>query len=428
MTKTTPKLPKQQWMQSPNVQQLMAVLSQEGGEARFVGGCVRDALLERMVKDIDIACTHKPETVMELLQKANIRVVPTGIAHGTVTAVMGAEHFEITTLRRDVSCDGRHAEVEFTNRWEEDASRRDFTMNALYASANGTLTDFFEGIDDARNGRVRFIGDARARIQEDGLRILRFYRFFAHYGTPPMDSASVQACESLVGMIDQLSGERVQSEMLKLLTAEHPADVLETMASGGVLRHLIAEMPSAATWMALDLLPQIEMDAEMPIDPLRRLALLLRGCADPSATLATLATRWRLSGEQRRILRLLVGEGVEVPRLTPETPQTEQKRLIRRMGGAPMMHLCLVSWAEYLAQHPEQQRELREQFGPMVMFAENWLPPEFPVTGADVMAAGVPEGPEVGRVLALLEHAWEQAEYALDRDALLKSLKEKGLA
>ena len=191
-------------------------------KAYVVGGCVRDAIVKRPIKDIDIATPQTPENVIKLLTAEDIKVIPTGIKHGTVTAVHGKETIEITTLRRDLDCDGRHAEVEFTNNWQEDAARRDFTMNALSMDLDGNIYDYFNGIHDLHKGIVKFVGNPDARVQEDYLRILRYFRFEAHYGTHAIDKESLNACIKFKQNIESLSGERIQAEMFKLLSARDP--------------------------------------------------------------------------------------------------------------------------------------------------------------------------------------------------------------
>ena len=220
------------WLHSPQTQKLLAAFSGEG--IRFVGGAVRDCVLGIEAADLDLATTLLPLQVIDLLEKSDISNYPTGLAHGTITAIIDGKSFEITTLRRDASCDGRHAEVEFGTDWEEDARRRDFTMNAIYMSASGELFDYFGGFQDAMAGRVRFIGDAKQRIQEDYLRILRFFRFFAVYGKGTPNAYALNACTEFASHINTLSGERIQAEMLKLLAAPSPFYALELMQKTGV--------------------------------------------------------------------------------------------------------------------------------------------------------------------------------------------------
>ncbi|MFQ5959208.1 MAG: CCA tRNA nucleotidyltransferase, partial [Alphaproteobacteria bacterium] len=232
----------QRWMTVRATRAVVDALRAQGAEVRFVGGCVRDAVAGRKVTDVDIATPDPPETVIRLLEAAGIRVVPTGIKHGTVTAVVARRPFEITTLRRDVETYGRHAKVAFTDDWTADAARRDFTINALFCAPDGTLYDPFGGLDDLRAGRVRFVGDAVQRIREDVLRLLRFFRFYAHYGRPPPDAEALAACRAMALALPSLSGERVCAELLRLLAADDPAAVLELMIEADVLEFVLPEV------------------------------------------------------------------------------------------------------------------------------------------------------------------------------------------
>jgi len=231
----------QPWMRESGTRAVMKVLAAEGAMPRFVGGAVRDALLGRNVRDVDVATPLHPDAVTKRLEAAGIKAVPTGAAHGTVTAVTAKRNFEITTLRRDVATDGRRAEVAFDAGWAEDANRRDFTMNALSLDAGGQVFDYVGGIRDARAGRVRFVGDPAVRIQEDVLRLLRFYRFFAHYGKGAGDAAARRACRAAVHLLPKLSAERVAAELMKLLEAPDPLPALRMMRVDGVLKALLPE-------------------------------------------------------------------------------------------------------------------------------------------------------------------------------------------
>src|SRR5215470_372141 len=260
------RLDPQPWMTAPETAAVMAALSAAGGEARFVGGCVRDALLGRKVRDVDIATHEPPERVMNLLARAGIKAIPTGIKHGTVTAVIGGRHFEITTLRRDVETYGRHARVEYTDDWEADAARRDFTMNALFCSVDGTAE----------------------RIREDVLRLLRFFRFHAHYGKPPPDPPALAACSALAHLLPTLSGERVCSETLKLLSAPQPAEVIELMRASGVLAHFLPEATRIDRLRALIAAEGAALRDLVPRpDPVRRLGALLDGSEASALAVAT---------------------------------------------------------------------------------------------------------------------------------------------
>jgi poly(A) polymerase len=280
------RLDPQPWMTAPETVAVMAALSAAGGEARFVGGCVRDALVGRKVRDVDIATHEPPERVLNLLARAGIKAIPTGIKHGTVTAVIGARHFEITTLRRDVETYGRHAKVEYTDDWQADAARRDFTMNALFCGADGSIYDPFGGAADLRAQRVRFVGDPEARIREDVLRLLRFFRFHAHYGKPPPDAAALAACRSLAHLLPTLSGERICAETLKLLSAPEPADVIDLMGEAGVLANFLPEATRNDQLRALVALESSAPRDLMPrTDPLRRLRGRRAGGGDAAAAL-----------------------------------------------------------------------------------------------------------------------------------------------
>ncbi|HWA45288.1 MAG TPA: CCA tRNA nucleotidyltransferase, partial [Hypericibacter adhaerens] len=283
---TDRRLPLQPWMIDARTQAVIAALRADGAELRFVGGCVRDAVLGRAIKDIDLATPDPPETVIALLKRAGLKAVPTGIEHGTVTAVVEKQPFEVTTLRRDVETDGRHAKVEFTDDWRADAARRDLTFNAMSLSPDGTLHDYFGGFDDLQAGRVRFVGDAATRIEEDVLRLLRFFRFYAHYGKPPPDAVALEACRRMAPRLPDLSGERIQAETLKLLAASDPAPVVALTQNDGVLEHWLPEARSVARLAAL---VRIENGLGREPDPLLRLAALIEGGPEIARGLA-----WRL--------------------------------------------------------------------------------------------------------------------------------------
>jgi poly(A) polymerase len=383
----------QPWMSEAPTRAVLSAL----GEGRFVGGCVRDALLGRAIGDIDIATPLPPEEVMRRLEAAKIKVVPTGLAHGTVTAVAPPRHFEITTLRRDVETDGRHARVAFTADWAADAARRDFTMNALFLDAAGNVFDPVGGSADLRAGRVRFVGDAATRIREDVLRLLRFYRFHAHYGRGEADAAARAACRALAHLLPTLSGERVAAEALKLLAAPDPLPSLRMMVEDGVLA---AVLPEA---LRLDRLAAL-LPLEPAPDPLRRLGALIAG--DPSA----LAARLRLSNEQRA--RLLALAAPPWP-IDPAGDQATQRRALHHLGADLYRDLVLLRAAEGGG---------RDRLPALIALAAQWQPLAFPLKGRDVTALGVPAGKKVGRVLAELEQWWEAGDYRADRSTALAEL------
>jgi poly(A) polymerase len=399
-------------MAAPATRAVLDALTAAGATVRFVGGCVRDAVLGRPVTDVDIATPDPPETVTDLLDAAGIRVVPTGIKHGTVTAVVAPAHFEITTLRRDVETYGRHAKVAFTDDWRADAARRDFTINAMSCAPDGTLYDPFGGLDDLHAGRVRFVGDAAQRINEDVLRLLRFFRFYAYYGRPPPDAEAIAACRAAASELPKLSGERVGAELLRLLAAASAVDVLGLMIETGVLGTLLPEIAGAG---ALSELSAIE-DGEA--DPSRRLALLLRRGHGGAAAVAD---RLKLSNAGTKRLVALVEPAVAV---TADLDVKGQRRALYRVGAPIFVDLVHLAWAEALFRAPEDREALAEAYAPMYETARAWEDPKLPVKGADVVALGVPDGPEVGRLLARVEAWWEAGDYRAGRKEALAKLKE----
>ena len=391
------------WMMAPATRAVTAALSAEGATVRFVGGCVRDAVLGRDAKDVDLATTDPPETVIALLEAAGLKAVPTGIAHGTVTAVVDGTPFEVTTLRRDVETDGRHAKVAFTDDWVADAARRDFTLNAMYCDADGTLFDPVGGIEDARQGRVRFVGDARARIEEDALRLLRFFRFHAHYGRGEADAKALAACRELAPLLANLSGERLRDETLKLLAAPEPAPVVALMIDMGVLGQVLPEVAGVG---ALAALCAIEGDAA---DPLRRLACLLR---DGQGGAERVAKRLRLSNADAKRLAALATPAVA---LAADDDVRAQRRALYRVGRALFVDLVYLAWAAA----PGDAGSFRA----MLATATAWENPALPVKGADATALGVPVGPEIGRLLAAVEAWWQDGDYHAGRAEALETLK-----
>lgn len=407
-------LPPMPWMAARETRAVIEALRAGGAEVRFVGGCVRDALLGRVVTDLDLATPDPPERVMALLEKAGLRAVPTGIAHGTVTAVAGGRPFEVTTLRRDVETFGRRARVAFTDDWEADAARRDFTINAMSLSPEGELFDPFGGADDLAQGRVRFVGDPATRIAEDHLRILRFFRFYAHYGRPPPDAAALAACAEGARLIEKLSAERVRNEMLRILAAPDPVAVLALMRDAGVLAVVL---PEADELDPLGLLADLE---EAQPDALRRLALLLRGAADPAAAAAALARRWRLSRAQGSRLCALAPPR---PEITPRLELRAQRARLYAEGPERFRDLVLMAWAERRHAFGESAAD-DATFGAMLAEAERWRPKGLPVSGADAKRLGVGAGPRLGALLKAVEAWWVAQDFAPDRKACLAKLEE----
>jgi len=388
------------WMVAPATRAVLAALGQ--GNARFVGGAVRDALLGREVRDIDIATPLVPDDVMRRLGDAGIKTVPTGLAHGTVTAVVPPSQFEITSLRRDIESFGRHARVTFTTEWCEDAARRDFTLNALYLDPAGAVFDPVGGLGDLRAGRIRFVGAAAERIREDVLRLLRFYRFHAHYGRGEADAAARDAARALKHLLPTLSGERVAAEVLKLLDAPDPAATLALMRADGVLAVVL---PEART---LDRLAGLVPLEPVP-DALRRLGALVSW--DVAAAEAV-AVRLKLSAAARARLAALAAPSVAVDLAAPDAAQ---RRALFHLGAALYRDLVLLRAAEAGA-------AARARAAALVALADSWRVPHFPLKGRDVTARGVAAGPEVGRLLAALEAWWEAGDFHADREQCLAEL------
>ncbi|HLB06562.1 MAG TPA: CCA tRNA nucleotidyltransferase [Alphaproteobacteria bacterium] len=409
-------LPVMPWMSAPETRAVIVALEARGAEVRFVGGCVRDALLGRPVTDLDLATPDPPETVTALLEKAGIRAVPTGLAHGTMTAVLNHRHFEITTLRRDVETFGRRARVAFTDDWAEDAARRDFTMNALSLSPDGRLFDPFGGVSDAESGRVRFVGDPAQRIDEDHLRILRFFRFYAHYGTPPPDAAALAACAAKAALIARLSGERVRGEMMRILSAPDPAGVLALMGDCGALAEVLPEPASLA---ALESLAAIEAEEDKP-DGLRRLSVVLRDGDKPQAAGAQVAERWRLSRAESARLASLVSPEPEIAATL--SPKAQRARLYA-LGAQLFRDRVFIAWAERRALLGEEAAA-EASFRAMLGEAQVWQPRKLPVKGADVQRLGVAPGPRVGALLEAVEAWWIEEDFAPDRAQCLAKLED----
>ena len=393
----------QPWMTDLVTLSVLEALSAGGAQARFVGGSVRDALLGRRIGDIDIATPTPPERVIELLEKCDIKVVPTGLAHGTVTAIAGTppRHFEITTLRRDVETYGRRARVAFDADWAADAARRDFTINAIFLDPDGTVHDPVGGLADLRAHRVRFVGDPATRIAEDVLRILRYYRFEARFGTGLGDPPARAACRALAHLLPNLSAERVAQELVKLLETSYPISALRMMLEDGVLSVILPEA------RRLDRLRHM-IAIEPEPDPLRRLAALIE--VDGPGAVA-LAERLHFSNAWRDRLH-----GLAPPwAIDPPADMAAQRRALYRLGAERYRDIALLLAAEGAMS--------RDRFGELLALARDWTPPAFPLAGRDVTALGIAAGPEVGRLLGAVHDWWEAGDFTADRAACLLYLQ-----
>ena len=407
------------WLGAPEVGAVMAALTASGAVARFVGGCVRDTLAGRAVGDKDIATSEPPDAVLRLLEAAGLKAIPTGLDHGTVTAVANHVPFEITTLRHDVETDGRRARVAFTDDWLADAARRDFTMNALYADLDGTYYDPFDGAADLAAGRVRFVGDAETRIREDVLRILRFFRFHAHFGRGAPEAEGFAACRRLSNLLPTLSGERVAAELLKLLKAPEPASTVALMADAGVLAAVLPEAGTSARLRALVTVEGVTVGA----DSVRRLATLVDGGASAAGAVAG---RLRLSNIQRQRLARLV---VPPAHPNPDWNARTARGWLYRLGAETFRDLVLLAWAD--AATGASPRRDAEGWRALLDQAETWRVPRLPIGGDDVMKLDVASGPEVGRLLGEVEAWWVDGDFQAGRTQALEQLarimkKEKG--
>lgn len=388
------------WLKAEETRALIAALG--SGACRFVGGAVRDTLLGRPVADVDLATTHTPEEVMRRLEAAKIKALPTGLSHGTVTAVFAARHFEITTLRHDVETYGRYAKVAFHDDWEADALRRDFTINALYCDAKGVLLDPAGGLDDLHAGRVRFIGDAAERIDEDALRILRFFRFFARFGKGPPDVAALKACEDKKGMLDALSVERIREELMKLLMAPRAGDAVAAMGGISVLS---AVLPGSDA-DAFRRYAAYEENVARPA-PLRRL-LALQG----RQRIAVTAKHLKLSNREKKHLALVAELASGLSALPGEK---ELLRLAYRQGVKGVCDALVLRGAE----KGWGRKDVRKALSRL----EKLTLPDFPVTGHDLMKRGYRSGEALGRMLSELEQRWVESDFSLGREELLKTIK-----
>ena len=399
------------WMALPETQAVITALEVRGfkGCARFVGGCVRNTLMGKPIDDIDIATTLTPDQVIEALAEAGLRAIPTGVDHGTVTALSGGKPYEITTLRRDVSTDGRRAVVAFTQDWDQDAERRDFRFNALYVDLDGRLYDpTGEGVNDAREGRVVFVGDPMMRIREDYLRILRFFRFHAWYGKGEADQAALAACKALKGMVQGRAAERTQKELLKLLAADDPRGALRLMAATSVLSSILPFVKSLARFEGL---LTIETEQLYENDCELRLAALI---PEDVAVAEQMAERLRLSNALKDRLVEAVGKS---PRIVSWMSPREARRAVYALGVKTFTDRIKLAWAG------AERSSTTPQWRGLLALAESWTPPPFPLTGEDVLKAGVPKGPMVGEVMREVEIWWIDQDFIEDKFSAIERLK-----
>jgi poly(A) polymerase len=393
------------WLERDPLARLLAALDGDGEEARVVGGAVRDALLGRWPGEIDLATTAVPAETVRRVEAVGGKAVPTGAEHGTITAVVGGAAYEVTTLREDIETFGRKAKVRFGRDWKLDAERRDFTMNALSLSRDGVVHDYVGGIADLRSRRVRFIGDPARRIAEDYLRILRFFRFHAAYGSGELDRDAVRACVLARDELDRLSRERVRTELLRLVTATGAAAAVAVMTDSGLLGPVIGGVALVSTFAHMT---AIEAALGLEPDPMRRLGALATGIAEDAERLWK---RLRLSNDEHARLAAMA-EGWW--RISSDMDQGDARALLYRLGPANFRNRLLIAWARSGAATSDAAwREL-------ATLPQRWKAPSFPLRAADLIARGVAKGPRLGRALAAAEELWVKEGFPSDRAVLAR--------
>ena len=392
---------------------IIEAIEKFGGEARLVGGCVRDSILQRDIHDIDLATNLLPNQAVKALKLRNIKTIPTGLKHGTITAILNKRSFEITTLRHDVKCDGRHAKVEFTNDWQADASRRDFTFNALYADKYGHIYDYFGGIQDLKARKLNFIGNAEDRIKEDYLRILRAFRFHAKICIGDLSDEILDVCKKHSHMIQNLSGERIREEIFKLLECNDPAPTLKSMQKSDVLQKIIpkeVKYEILSSPLLINTKPPTKPSAyghtpflDPTIDALTKLALLIRTAEDRVSLGEEVSKFLRLSNKQKKKILFLLLNNIKI-----ELSEKEQKKYISLFGKelyCDLMKICGIESGINVDEY--------------ISFAKMFNIPKFPLSGDDLITIGHQPGKSLGRNLELLRQHWEDSSYTLTKEELI---------
>ncbi len=394
-TKILPSLSKSPWLNEPRLQEVMHVISRAGGEVRVAGGAVRNSLLGAPINDVDLATTMLPNDVMQVCKAAGFGVHPTGIEHGTITVVNKGQPFQVTTLRLDVETDGRRAVVAFTENWEADALRRDFTMNAMYCDASGKMYDFTDGYGDIQRKRVRFVGDSALRIKEDTLRILRFFRFHSWYGKGAPDRIGLAACVKLKSGLKKISAERIRQELMKLIIAPRAVDTLKVMAASGILKVIL---PYTEEWRVL---------GRLPADAVLRLYILAKKPEE-------LQERLRLSNTEA----LRIENFNSAPDLSPLLRDAEQRMILYHHGELTWADAVHLAWARSGASVKSAKWQA------LLDLPQRWPLPKFPLTGKDLIAAGLVPGLQMGAQLQALEDWWVASDFKPTHEDLLKRIED----
>jgi poly(A) polymerase len=404
------------WLKDAGLQRVLALLNSDGGLAMVVGGAVRNSLMGLPVSDMDIATSLLPEAVIARADAAGIKSIPTGIKHGTVTLVVDGKPFEVTTLRRDVETDGRHAKVEFTGDWKADAERRDLTINALYADHAGNVHDYVGGLHDIDTATIRFIGSAADRIAEDYLRVLRFFRFFAYYGKGRPDADGLKASAAARRQLSSLSAERVWSEVRKLLSAPDPFRALLWMRTAGVLTEVL---PETEKW-GIDFIPGL-ISAEAKFGwapmPMLRLAAIVPPVTD---RLDAMAERLKMSGTERKFLQQFSAS----PEIPAALTDAEFRKLLHQFGTDGVVARLKLAMALAVSKGEDDLVALQRLglLGRLLELANGWEKPVFPVKGSDLIDKGYEPGPELGSALSKLEDRWIASDFTATREQLVATL------
>ena len=407
----------QEWMVEPSAIKIMEIL--QSGEieqkfALFVGGCVRNSLAKKPVNDLDIATLHKPDEVIKLLKEAGLKVFLSGIEHGTVSTIIDNRSYEITSLRVDVKTDGRRARVSHTEDWTEDAKRRDFTINAIFADASGAIYDPVGGLKDLRDGKVRFIGRAQKRIEEDVLRLLRFFRFHSEFSSLPPDREALEACRKMAGSLRYLSAERVRDELLKLFIADSASQAMLLMFDNGILNQILPEAIEIKRLFSMVNVEKIVNDC----DPLRRMASCIV-TDGPGAE--AISERFRLSNSDKLRLSKIFNQK---PKLNINTSKKKVLETLYRCGPSFCKDVVLLEWAQYSSLFSTDEKEVQDQWKQLYNLVDAWERPSLPVAGSDCVALGIPEGPFLGNVLNQLESWWVSRGFNDGKEACLKKLND----
>ncbi|MBL1404719.1 MAG: CCA tRNA nucleotidyltransferase [Rhizobiales bacterium] len=401
------------WLVAPSLLQVFDAIEVKGGKVRVVGGAIRNALMGEGVGDIDLCTTLLPEETTQALEAANIKAIPTGLEFGTITAVVDKTAYEITTLREDVETDGRHAVVKFGKDWTKDALRRDLTINALYCDRDGNLFDPLDNMDDLKNREVRFIGEASERIEEDYLRILRFFRFFAWYGSGRPDASGLKACAKLKGGLDDISAERVWIELKKTLEAKDPSRALLWMRTTGVLNIVL---PESEKW-GIDLIPSlltVEERCKFEIDPMLRLMAVMPPRDD---VVDAFSTRLKLSGVETKRLMLWT----KTPKVEQGTNQKTLEKFFYENDMQAVLDVLQLDIATLEGRGEASADALKIAVG-FLQQAQKWQRPTLPIKGKDLLALGQEAGPSIGKAIRALEAKWVESGFKLSKEELLAGL------